>query len=102
MRWAPVSGRRLAGHAERILAMVEEAETDLSARAQEPAGRIRQPILARKSTCGICRPASTWPGTFTRWPARRADAVPSVAVILTALRAAAKAMPTRSQGSQAA
>jgi len=34
------AGRRLAGHAERILAMVEEAETDLSARAQEPAGRV--------------------------------------------------------------
>ncbi len=34
------AGRRLAGHAERILAMVEEAETDLSARAVEPAGRV--------------------------------------------------------------
>src|SRR5580693_7114373 len=34
------AGRRLAGHAERILAMVEEAETDLSARAGEPAGRV--------------------------------------------------------------
>jgi DNA-binding transcriptional LysR family regulator len=34
------AGRRLAGHAERILAMVEEAETDLSARATEPAGRV--------------------------------------------------------------
>src|SRR6202522_2026248 len=34
------AGRRLAGHAERILAMVEEAEADLSARAPEPAGRI--------------------------------------------------------------
>jgi DNA-binding transcriptional LysR family regulator len=34
------AGRRLAGYAERILAMVEEAETDLSARATEPAGRI--------------------------------------------------------------
>jgi DNA-binding transcriptional LysR family regulator len=34
------AGRRLAGHAERILAMVEEAETDLSAQAQEPAGRV--------------------------------------------------------------
>ena len=33
------AGRRLAGHAERILAMVEEAETDLSAEADEPAGR---------------------------------------------------------------
>ena len=32
------AGRRLAGHAERILAMVEEAETDLSAEAAE-AGR---------------------------------------------------------------
>ena len=32
--------RRLAGHAERILAMVEEAETDLSERATEPAGRV--------------------------------------------------------------
>ena len=34
------AGRRLAGYAERILAMVEEAETDLSAGATEPAGRI--------------------------------------------------------------
>jgi DNA-binding transcriptional LysR family regulator len=34
------AGRRLAGHAERILAMVEDAETDLSARATEPAGRV--------------------------------------------------------------
>jgi DNA-binding transcriptional LysR family regulator len=34
------AGRRLAAHAERILAMVEEAETDLSAEAQEPAGRV--------------------------------------------------------------
>src|ERR1700753_4459920 len=34
------AGRRLAGHAERILAMVEEAETDLSAQAAEPSGRI--------------------------------------------------------------
>ena len=34
------AGRRLAGHAERILALVEEAETDLSARATEPGGRI--------------------------------------------------------------
>src|SRR6204780_5506215 len=33
-------GRRLAGHAEGILARVEEAETDLSARATEPAGRV--------------------------------------------------------------
>ncbi len=32
------AGRRLAGHAERILAMVEEAETDLSSRAV-PASR---------------------------------------------------------------
>jgi DNA-binding transcriptional LysR family regulator len=34
------AGRRLAVHAERILAMVEEAETDLSAEAEEPAGRV--------------------------------------------------------------
>jgi len=34
------AGRRLAGYAERILAMVEEAEADLSARAAEPAGRV--------------------------------------------------------------
>jgi DNA-binding transcriptional LysR family regulator len=34
------AGRRLAVHAERILAMVEEAETDLSAEADEPAGRV--------------------------------------------------------------
>jgi DNA-binding transcriptional LysR family regulator len=34
------TGRRLAAHAERILAMVEEAESDLSARAAEPSGRV--------------------------------------------------------------
>jgi DNA-binding transcriptional LysR family regulator len=34
------AGRRLAGYAERILAMVEEAEADLSAWATDPAGRI--------------------------------------------------------------
>ena len=34
------AGRRLAAHSERILAMVEEAETDLSAEADEPAGRV--------------------------------------------------------------
>jgi DNA-binding transcriptional LysR family regulator len=34
------AGRRLAVRAERILAMVEEAEADLSARAQEPSGRV--------------------------------------------------------------
>jgi DNA-binding transcriptional LysR family regulator len=34
------AGRRLALHAERILAMMEEAETDLSAHAAEPSGRV--------------------------------------------------------------
>jgi DNA-binding transcriptional LysR family regulator len=34
------AGRRLAVYAERILAMVEEAEADLSARAAEPSGRV--------------------------------------------------------------
>jgi DNA-binding transcriptional LysR family regulator len=34
------AGRRLARHAERILAMVEEAEADLSAHAAEPSGRV--------------------------------------------------------------
>ena len=34
------AGRRLARHAERILAMVEEAEADLSAHASEPSGRV--------------------------------------------------------------
>ena len=34
------AGRRLAVHAERILAMVEEAESDLSAQAAEPSGRV--------------------------------------------------------------
>jgi DNA-binding transcriptional LysR family regulator len=33
-------GRRLAGYAERILALVEEAEADVSARAQDPSGRV--------------------------------------------------------------
>ena len=34
------AGRRLAGHARQILAMMETAEADLSARAQEPEGRV--------------------------------------------------------------
>jgi DNA-binding transcriptional LysR family regulator len=34
------AGRRLAVHAERILAMVEEAEADLSAQANQPSGRV--------------------------------------------------------------
>ena len=34
------AGRRLAVHAERILAMVEEAEADISAHAAEPSGRV--------------------------------------------------------------
>jgi DNA-binding transcriptional LysR family regulator len=34
------AGRRLAVHAERILAMVEEAESDLSAQAAQPSGRV--------------------------------------------------------------
>jgi DNA-binding transcriptional LysR family regulator len=34
------TGRRLAAYAERILALVEEAEADVSARAQDPAGRV--------------------------------------------------------------
>src|SRR5579875_1119948 len=34
------TGRRLAGYAERILALVEEAESDVSAHAQDPAGRV--------------------------------------------------------------
>ena len=34
------TGRRLAGYAERILALVEEAEADLSAHAQDPSGRV--------------------------------------------------------------
>src|SRR5881392_3779847 len=68
------AGRRLAGHAERILAMVEEAETDLSAEAQEPAGRVVAtafpsaavafaPALARSLRAGPRGPA---PGPFRR------------------------------------
>ena len=34
------AGRRLAGHARTILAMMEAAEADLSAQAAEPAGRV--------------------------------------------------------------
>ena len=34
------AGRRLAGHARRILAMMEAAEADLDARAAEPEGRV--------------------------------------------------------------
>jgi DNA-binding transcriptional LysR family regulator len=34
------AGRRLAGHARRMLAMLEAAEAGLSAREQEPRGRV--------------------------------------------------------------
>src|ERR1039457_6268534 len=34
------AGLRLAVHAERILAQVEEAEADLSVQAREPSGRV--------------------------------------------------------------
>ena len=34
------TGRRLAGHAEHILAAVEAAEADVSAQTEEPAGRV--------------------------------------------------------------
>src|SRR6202012_5812622 len=34
------TGRRLADYAERILTLVEEAEADVSARAQDPSGRV--------------------------------------------------------------
>jgi DNA-binding transcriptional LysR family regulator len=34
------AGSRLAAHAERILALVEEAESDLSAQEREPSGRV--------------------------------------------------------------
>jgi DNA-binding transcriptional LysR family regulator len=34
------AGARLAAHAERILALVEEAEADLSAQEREPSGRV--------------------------------------------------------------
>jgi DNA-binding transcriptional LysR family regulator len=34
------AGTRLAAHAERILALVEEAESDLSAQEREPSGRV--------------------------------------------------------------
>src|SRR6201989_1135390 len=34
------TGRRLADYAERILALVEEAESDVSAQAQDPSGRV--------------------------------------------------------------
>ena len=52
------AGRRLAAHAERILAMVEEAETDLSARAADrPAGWRRPRSRPRRSP------------SLPRWPA---------------------------------
>ena len=59
------AGRRLAGHAERILAMVEEAETDLSAEAQEPAGRVVAtafPSAAVAFAPALARSLRTHPG----------------------------------------
>jgi DNA-binding transcriptional LysR family regulator len=55
------AGRRLAGHAERILAMVEEAETDLSARATEPAGWWRPRSRPRRSPSPPRWPAACAP-----------------------------------------
>ncbi len=59
------AGRRLAGHAERILAMVEEAETDLSARAAEPVGRVVAtafPSAAVAFAPALARSLRTHPG----------------------------------------
>jgi DNA-binding transcriptional LysR family regulator len=59
------AGRRLAGHAERILAMVEEAETDLSARAAEPTGRVVAtafPSAAVAFAPALARSLRTHPG----------------------------------------
>jgi DNA-binding transcriptional LysR family regulator len=49
------AGRRLASHAERILAQVEEAEADLTAAAQEPSGRVS--VAAFPSAAAAFAPA---------------------------------------------
>src|SRR6202161_1846295 len=70
------AGRRLAGHAERILAMVEEAETDLSARATEPAGRVGATAL----------PSAAVPSAPARARSRRTH--PRLALVLRQTQAA--------------
>jgi len=46
------AGRRLAAHAERILAMVEEAETDLSARSARLRAHPRLTLVLRQTQAG--------------------------------------------------
>jgi DNA-binding transcriptional LysR family regulator len=59
------AGRRLAAHAERIIAAVEEAEADLSAAAREPSGRISVaafPTAAAALAPALARSLRTHPG----------------------------------------
>src|ERR1700730_6151739 len=51
----PDAGLRLAGHAESILAAVEEAEADLSVQAREPSGRVS--VAAFPSAAAAFAPA---------------------------------------------
>ena len=79
------AGKRLAIHAERILAMVEAAEADLSAQAAQPSGRVVvtafpsaavafAPALARSlkehQHLSACSCARRIPATGCNWSGR--------------------------------
>ncbi|MEV7965995.1 LysR family transcriptional regulator, partial [Sphaerisporangium sp. NPDC088356] len=78
------AGHRLVEHAERILAMVETAESDLSAHAATPSGRV---VVTAFPTAAVAfAPARPWPRrcgpcTWRRatWPptSRRCGSPPS-------------------------
>src|ERR1035441_9288643 len=62
------AGRRLAGHAERILALVEEAEADLAGR--EPAGRGAAGRPGRRSGRPRAGGGPGTPSASSRWSRR--------------------------------
>src|ERR1700735_4320008 len=64
------AGRRLALHAELILAMVEQAESELSAQAAQPSGRVV--VTAFPSAAGAFGAARVGDGPAPRPPLRRA------------------------------
>ena len=76
------AGRRLAVHAERILAMVEEAEADLSRQAAQPSGRV---VVTAFPSAAVAFRARARP-----FAARAPAAVAAAAAVLARRGAAAR------------
>jgi DNA-binding transcriptional LysR family regulator len=76
------AGRRLAEHARRILAMMEAAEADLSARQQEPEGRVvltAFPTAAVAFAPALAHSLRAHPGlTLLLRQSQRGEGVPAV------------------------